>query len=161
MKRETRALIIYIGSIEEIMLVEGVEELKAQLKVQAFRQISVFRESEIEAFGVGTSQARDAGTVSAETKFARPAYTAGVRVGKVGTRLKSGSVKQRALRRIVAVGILQKGIHAGHKPHQAVLPKLGYDLAGTGAEPHGRSSRPVDNGTKLPSPGSHTDGAVS
>ena len=55
-ERETRALVIYVGGIEEVMLVKGVEELKAKLKVHTLSQICVFRQGEIEALSVGTSQ---------------------------------------------------------------------------------------------------------
>jgi hypothetical protein len=115
---KTRSLVVDVSSREEVMLVEGVEELESKLEVQLLCQSRIFRQRKVGVFCVGSSEVRDSRTRTCVPERA-----------EIRHWLEGIHIQQRPVRRVETVWILQERLFARYYADQAGLSKLSHHVA--------------------------------
>src|SRR6266404_775972 len=143
------------------MLVERVKEPESDLEVSALSDGGVLRNRKVHVLRVRTSQVGDPRSHARVSEGSRTGWAC-ARWFEASERLECRRVEKRTFARIVAIRVLEEGIHAVDCTHQAVLAELRHHFARgrARAEPHRGSFGPVDEGTNLPATHQRIGGAA-
>src|SRR6266849_1994959 len=143
------------------MLVERVKECEADLEISTLSDGGVLRNRKVHVLRVWTSQV---GNARSHARVSEDSRTGRACAGwfKASELFECRWVEKRALARIVAIRVLEEGIHAVGCTHKAILAELRHHFARgrARAEPHRGSFGPVDEGTNLPATHQRIGGAA-